>query len=103
MALWFFLFVLEVSQLVIRPTVLAMRLCINMFAGHSVLLVFACLGFIIMSTDVTAVGSGLALGIAGWVLTVILYFLELLVAVLQAFIFTMLSAVFIGLCAHPEH
>lgn len=103
MALWFFLFVLEVAQLVIRPTVLAMRLCINLFAGHSVLLVFACLGFIIVAGDHSAITSGVAMGIAGWVLTVILYFLELLVAVLQAFIFTMLSAVFIGLCAHPEH
>ena len=32
-----------------------------------------------------------------------LYALELLVAFLQAYIFTLLSAVFIGLCAHPEH
>ncbi len=103
MGLWFFLFVLEVSQLVIRPTVLAMRLCINLFAGHSVLLVFACLGFIIVGNDHTAIASGVGMGAAGWLLTVVLYFLELLVAVLQAFIFTMLSAVFIGLCAHPEH
>lgn len=103
MLLWFFLFVLEVAQLVIRPTVLAMRLCINIFAGHSVLLVFACLGFIIVANDPSAHASGLGMGVAGWVLTVVLYFLELLVAVLQAFIFTMLSAVFIGLCAHPEH
>ena len=103
MGLWMFLFVLEVSQLVIRPTVLAMRLCINMFAGHSVLLVFASLGFIIVASDPSAIASGTGMGIAGWLLTVVLYFLELLVAVLQAFIFTMLSAVFIGLCAHPEH
>lgn len=103
MLLWFFLFVLEVAQLVIRPTVLAMRLCINLFAGHSVLLVFACLGFIIVGNDHSAIASGVGMGAAGWVLTVVLYFLELLVAVLQAFIFTMLSAVFIGLCAHPEH
>ena len=103
MALWMFLFVLELSQLIIRPTVLALRLCINMFAGHTVLLVFACLGFIIVSTDPSAIGSGVGMGIAGWFLTVALYFLELLVALLQAFIFTMLSAVFIGLCAHPEH
>jgi F-type H+-transporting ATPase subunit a len=101
--LWLFLFVLEVAQLVIRPTVLAVRLFVNMFAGHSVLLVFASLGFIIFASDHTAYGMSAGLGIVGWILTLGLYALELLVAFLQAYIFTLLSAVFIGLCAHPEH
>ena len=44
------------------------------------------------------------MGVFGWMLTIVLSTaLELLVALLQAYIFTLLSAVFIGLCAHPEH
>ncbi|MBA3709488.1 MAG: F0F1 ATP synthase subunit A [Planctomycetes bacterium] len=101
--LWLFLFVLELSQLVIRPAVLAVRLFVNMFAGHSVLLVFASLGFIIFAGDHNAHAMSTGLGVVGWVLTLGLYALELLVAFLQAYIFTLLSAVFIGLCAHPEH
>ncbi len=103
MALWLFMFVLEFLQLGIRPAALALRLFVNMFAGHSVLLVFTCLGFIIFASDHHAVFLSSGFGIAGWVLSLLLYTIELLVAALQAYIFTMLSAVFIGMCAHPEH
>ncbi len=103
MLLWFFLAFSEILQLVIRPAVLSIRLFANMLAGHSVLLVFATLGFIIYSSDQQAVGMATAMGGFGWLLTIPFYALELLVALLQAYIFTLLSAVFIGLCAHPEH
>jgi F-type H+-transporting ATPase subunit a len=103
MLLWFFLAFSEILQLVIRPVVLAIRLFANMLAGHSVLLVFATLGFIIYSSDHSAVGMASTMGVFGWILTIPFYALELLVALLQAYIFTLLSAVFIGLCAHPEH
>jgi F-type H+-transporting ATPase subunit a len=103
MLLWFFLAFSEILQLVIRPVVLAIRLFANMLAGHSVLLVFATLGFIIYSSDHNAVGMATTMGVFGWLLTIPFYALELLVALLQAYIFTLLSAVFIGLCAHPEH
>lgn len=103
MLLWFFLAFSEILQLVIRPVVLAIRLFANMLAGHSVLLVFATLGFIIYSSDHNAVGMATTMGVFGWILTIPFYALELLVALLQAYIFTLLSAVFIGLCAHPEH
>jgi F-type H+-transporting ATPase subunit a len=103
MLLWFFLAFSEILQLVIRPVVLAIRLFANMLAGHSVLLVFATLGFIIYSSDPQAIGMATTMGVFGWLLTIPFYALELLVALLQAYIFTLLSAVFIGLCAHPEH
>jgi F-type H+-transporting ATPase subunit a len=103
MLLWFFLAFSEILQLVIRPVVLAIRLFANMLAGHSVLLVFATLGFIIYSSDPQALGMATTMGVFGWLLTIPFYALELLVALLQAYIFTLLSAVFIGLCAHPEH
>ncbi len=103
MLLWFFLAFSEILQLVIRPVVLAIRLYANMLAGHSVLLVFATLGFIIYASDQQAIGMATTMGGFGWLLTIPFYALELLVALLQAYIFTLLSAVFIGLCAHPEH
>jgi F-type H+-transporting ATPase subunit a len=68
-----------------------------------VLLVFATLGFIIYSSDHNAYAMSGTMGVFGWLLTIPFYALELLVALLQAYIFTLLSAVFIGLCAHPEH
>ena len=103
MLLWIFLAFSETLQLVIRPLVLAIRLFANMLAGHSVLLVFATLGFIVYASDNSAIGMSTTMGVFGWFLTVLFYALELLVALLQAYIFTLLSAVFIGLCAHPEH
>jgi F-type H+-transporting ATPase subunit a len=101
--LWLFLFVMEIAQLFIRPVVLALRLFANLFAGHTVLLVFASLGFVIHATNPDSHLLTVSLGAFGWLMTVCLYALELLVAVLQAYVFVLLSAVFIGLCAHPEH
>jgi len=103
MALWIFLFVSELISLTTRPIVLAVRLFANMFAGHIVLLVFASLGFIVFASQPENVGMSVGLGMFGWVMAFALYALELLVALLQAYIFTLLSAVFIGLCMHPEH
>jgi len=101
--LWLFLFVMEISQLFIRPVALALRLFANMFAGHTVILVFASLGFVIHASDPNSYMETASLGAFGWVMTVALYALELLVALLQAYVFVLLSAVFIGLCAHPDH
>jgi F-type H+-transporting ATPase subunit a len=99
---YFLLMVLEWLSLIIRPAVLAIRLFANMLAGHTVLLVFASLGFIVFSTSHT-IALSLPLGLFGWVMAVAFYALEVLVALIQAYIFTLLSAVFIGMCAHPEH
>lgn len=103
MALWSFLFVNEIISLISRPVILAVRLFANMFAGHITVLVFVSLGFVVFAGDGTAHTLATSLGIFGWVMTIALYALELLVCVIQAFIFTMLTAVFIGLCMHPEH
>ena len=102
MFIFFLLMIIEWLSLIVRPVVLAVRLFVNMFAGHTVLLVFASLGFIAFSTA-HSLTLGIPLGIFGWVMLVGIYVLELLVAFIQAYIFTLLSAVFIGMCAHPEH
>ncbi len=105
LVLWPFLFIIETLQLVIRPAALSIRLFANMLAGHIVLLVFASLGFIVFASDPhnPSVGMSSVLGVVGWVLSIAFYAFELLVAFLQAYIFTLLSAVFISLCANPEH
>ena len=94
--LWPLLFVIELAGLLIRHFVLAIRLFANMLAGHVVLGVI--LGFILLA------GSNLAylvtpVSVLG---VVLLSFLELLVALLQAYIFTLLSAMFIGSAVHPH-
>lgn len=94
---WFLLPILlpiEILGLFTKPFALAMRLFANMIAGHTV--IFALLGLIIVlgSIFISPVSVGFALFIN---------LLELLVALLQAYIFTILSALFIGMAAVGEH
>nr|MBA3845104.1 F0F1 ATP synthase subunit A [Planctomycetota bacterium] len=101
--IWLLLLVIEVLGLVIRPFALAIRLFANMFAGHTVLLVFLSLGYVVIaqSHDSTVLATGL--GITGFFFATAFYAMELLVAFVQAYVFTMLSAMFIGMSIHPEH
>jgi F-type H+-transporting ATPase subunit a len=95
--LWGLMFVIEVAGLFIRHAVLAVRLFANMFAGHIVLAVI--LGFII---DVWGSAVFLPVTVASVMGVVALSLLELFVAFLQAYIFTFLSALFIGSAVHPH-
>jgi F-type H+-transporting ATPase subunit a len=79
-----------------RPLSLAVRLFANMLAGHLLLATFAILTAALFSA--TYIGAVVPGG-----LLVALYGFEVLVAVLQAFIFTILTAVYIGGAMHPEH
>ena len=94
--LWGLMFVIEVAGLLIRHVVLAVRLFANMMAGHIVLAVI--LGFILVAHGPIAylVTPASMLGV------VTLSLLELFVAFLQAYIFTFLSALFIGSAVHPH-
>jgi F-type H+-transporting ATPase subunit a len=85
-----------VSTVFVRPLSLAVRLFANMLAGHLLLISFAVIATALFeSTVVGAVVPGAVLiGLTGF---------EVLVAVLQAFIFTILTAVYIGGAMHPEH
>src|SRR5271166_4377203 len=96
--LWGLMFVIEVAGLLIRHVVLAVRLFANMFAGHAVLTVI--LGFILMaSSSWLTLGLVAPASVAG---VICLSLLELFVAFLQAYIFTFLSALFIGMAVHPH-
>jgi F-type H+-transporting ATPase subunit a len=79
-----------------RPLSLAVRLFANLLAGHLLLVTFSVLTAALFSA--TYIGA-----IVPGSLLVALYGFEVLVAVLQAFIFTILTAVYIGGAMHPEH
>jgi F-type H+-transporting ATPase subunit a len=95
--LWGLMFIIEVAGLLIRHVVLAVRLFANMFAGHMVLAVI--LGFILMSWQSKVFYLVMPASIVG---VILLSLLELFVAFLQAYIFTFLSALFIGSAVHPH-
>ena len=85
-----------VSTLFVRPLSLSVRLFANMLAGHLLLISFAVLSTALFtSTYIGAVVPG--------ALLVALTGFEILVSVLQAYIFTILTAVYIGGAMHPEH
>jgi F-type H+-transporting ATPase subunit a len=96
-AMWGLMFVIEVAGLLIRHIVLAVRLFANMFAGHVVLAVI--LGFILMAYASWSFWIVMPASVVG---VVLLSLLELFVAVLHAYIFTFLSAMFIGASVHPH-
>lgn len=85
-----------VSTLLIRPLSQSIRLFANMLAGHLILVSFAVLSAALF--DATKVGVVLP----GAMLVALTGF-ELLVAFLQAYIFTILTAVYIGGALHPHH
>ena len=85
-----------VSQFIVRPLSLSVRLFANMLAGHLLLISFAVLTTALWES--TKIGA-----IAPFALLVALTGFEILVAALQAYIFTILTAVFIGGSQHPEH
>ncbi len=85
-----------VSTIIVRPLSLAVRLFANLLAGHLLLVSFAVIATALF--DATVVGAALP-----GALLVALTGFEVLVAVLQAFIFTILAAVYIGGAMHPEH
>ncbi len=93
------IFVIEIFGLLIKHSVLAVRLLANMMAGHVVLAVF--LAFIAASyTAGSAIWGGVTF--ASVLGATALSMLELFVAFLQAYIFTFLSALFIGAAVHPH-
>jgi F-type H+-transporting ATPase subunit a len=86
--------VVEILALFTKPFALCIRLFANMIAGHVVIFSLLGLIFIMGSIFVAPISVAFALFI---------YLLELLVALIQAYIFTMLSSLFIGMAAHQEH
>ncbi len=95
-----FIAILEIAGLLFKTMALSVRLFANMIAGHIVLA--ALLGFVGAVGKVSGAG-GLAVAVVVILASVAINFLELLVAFLQAFIFTLLTAVFIGMSVNIHH
>lgn len=94
-------FAIELMGYLTKSLALCIRLFANMTAGHLVILLFLGLILLFGSSNpwaglflVAPVSVGLALG---------LYALELIVALIQAYVFTMLTAIFVGGAVHPDH
>ena len=100
------MFFLEILGAIIRGFVLAVRLFANMLAGHTVLFVMLLfirmIGFAAYESS-TADTLFWPITLASVGLATTLSVLELFVACLQAFVFTFLTAVFIGMAMHPQH
>jgi F-type H+-transporting ATPase subunit a len=106
--LWPLMIPIEIASTFIKPVALAIRLFANMTAGHVLMVVlygFAASGLmLIMDGSFALKGVGTLVTIASAVGAVGIFFLELLVAFIQAFVFTFLTTVFISqLEHHDEH
>lgn len=95
------MFVVEVLGLFVKPFALMVRLFANMSGGHMVVLSFMGLIFFFAGNDFDSMGyavSPIAVAFAVFIMII-----EAFVAMLQAFIFTQLSVMFVGASVHPEH
>lgn len=91
--------VIELFGILTKPFALMVRLFANIMGGHAVILSLTCVIFIAWQINAFA---GSAFTLISFALMLFMDCLELLVAFIQAYVFTMLSAIFIGL-ALPEH
>lgn len=87
-----------VSTLIVRPLTLSVRLFANMMAGHIILAIFFVGTAFFLTSPMT-----IPFAVPALVLAVFLVAFEVLVSVLQAYIFTILTAVYIAGAIHPEH
>jgi F-type H+-transporting ATPase subunit a len=96
--MFLFLLVLELVGALIKPFALCMRLFANMVAGHAVLAVL--IGLIVAAPSITTM---FAIGIPAGLISAALWVLDIFVALLQAYIFTFLTTLFLASAVAPEH
>jgi F-type H+-transporting ATPase subunit a len=101
--LYFLLIPIEIMGMLVRPFALTMRLAANMTGGHIAIL--AILSFVFLFAEmfghaIAGVGVGLAVSVP---LATAISGLEIIVVLVQAYVFTLLSAVFIGMAIHVHH
>jgi F-type H+-transporting ATPase subunit a len=87
------------SNLIVRPVTLALRLFANMFAGHMILLVFTLGGFAMLNANALLA----PVSVVSWAMTIALTGLEALIAMLQAYIFVILTASYVQGALAEEH
>ena len=101
---WFLYFIVTpiefVSMFILRPVTLTLRLLMNMIVGHLLLvLFFAATHFFFFGLS----GGYIAFGVGTLAFGIVFTFFEILVAVLQAYVFTLLTAVYLQLALADEH
>ncbi len=92
---------IEIMGIFIKPMVLMLRLFANMTAGHIIILSFISLIFIFK--DLYGVGAAYGVSLLSMVFAIFINTLEILVAFLQAFVFTLLSAIYFGASVEEHH
>ena len=91
---------IEIVGMFLKPIVLMIRLTANITAGHIIILSFVSLILIFGESSAVA---GYGVGIFSTLFMIFMYCIELLVAFLQAFIFTLLAAIYFGEATHEAH
>ena len=91
----------EIMGMFIKPLALLLRLGANMTAGHIGMV--AIFGLPILIGASMGEGIGFGVGFVSVILNTALYFLEMIVCLVQAYVFSLLSSVFIGMAIHAEH
>ena len=91
---------IELTGIFIKPTVLMIRLFANILGGHIVRITFVALIFIFAMFGIVA---ALGISVVSVLFIVFLTFLELLVAFIQAYVFTFLSAIYFGMAVEQGH
>lgn len=88
------------SNILVRPFTLALRLFANMFAGHLLLILFAAGGEYLITEMAIQYAP---VGVLAWVLFIAVAFLEVLIQFLQAYVFVLLNAMYIQGAVADEH
>ena len=96
-----FLIPIEIMGMFVRPFALTMRLAANMTGGHIAIL--AILSFVFIFNVQFGPAAGMGIGVFSLVLAALISALEIIVVLVQAYVFTLLSAVFIGMAIHAHH
>jgi len=90
------------SILLLRPLTLAIRLFANLVAGHLMLTLLLVSGWVFISS-VGDIGARAGIGVAWFTMGLGIYMFEIVVIMLQAYIFTLLSAVYVQTSLYPDH
>jgi F-type H+-transporting ATPase subunit a len=88
------------STFIMRPITLAARLWANMFAGHLVLLVFTLGGMLLLSADNFAIQG---ISVVSFAMAIVMTLFEFIVQILQAYVFTLLTAFYVSEAVAEEH
>ena len=92
--------IVELTGVITKPFVLMVRLFANMLAGHLIVTVFVSLIFIF--AKLMGIEAGLGVSVVSVAFSVFMVLLDVLVSFIQAYVFTLLSALYFGM-ASPEH